>query len=90
MACPSQWEGFTDDGRQLYIRLRHGRFKVHMSKAAETDIDKTIEFGDAILEINKADDSRIEDKDFMENHELIEITQDVFDWSSVKEIKDNF
>jgi hypothetical protein len=24
-ACPSQWEGATDDGRHLYVRYRSGR-----------------------------------------------------------------
>lgn len=24
IACPSQWDGETDDGRPVYIRYRHG------------------------------------------------------------------
>ena len=24
VACPSQWEGYTDDGRCIYIRFRWG------------------------------------------------------------------
>lgn len=35
-ACPSQWEGETEDGRYLYIRYRWGRLRGGVYKS---DID---------------------------------------------------
>ena len=28
--CPSQWEGRDDEGRQVYIRYRHGRLTAQL------------------------------------------------------------
>jgi len=30
-ACPSQWEGYLEDGRQVYIRYRWSRLSVRIS-----------------------------------------------------------
>lgn len=30
IACPSQWEGETEDGREVYVRYRHGRLSVEV------------------------------------------------------------
>jgi len=30
-ACPSQWEGFTDSGKLVYIRYRWGELSVYIS-----------------------------------------------------------
>lgn len=30
IACPSQWEGRTDDDRPVYIRYRHGHLTVEL------------------------------------------------------------
>ena len=30
-ACPSQWEGETDDGRSVYIRYRYGRLTMSVA-----------------------------------------------------------
>lgn len=30
-ACPSQWDGYDDDGNYYYFRLRHGRFSVEQN-----------------------------------------------------------
>jgi hypothetical protein len=32
-ACPSQWDGVTEDGRQVYIRYRFDHLTVEMEKA---------------------------------------------------------
>jgi hypothetical protein len=29
-ACPSQWDTTTEDGREVYIRYRHGDFRVEI------------------------------------------------------------
>lgn len=28
VACPKQWEGYKDDGTFIYIRYRHGSFRI--------------------------------------------------------------
>ena len=30
MACPAQWEGETVDGRDVYVRYRHGTLHVDL------------------------------------------------------------
>ena len=37
-ACPAQWEGFTDTGREVYIRYRGDRFSVHVACEQFPDI----------------------------------------------------
>jgi hypothetical protein len=32
IACPSQWEGRTDDGRAVYVRYRWGHLSVRVGK----------------------------------------------------------
>jgi hypothetical protein len=27
-ACPSQWEGETEDGKEIYVRYRHGHLTI--------------------------------------------------------------
>ena len=41
-ACPSQWEGKTDDDRQVYVRYRWGRLSIKLGK-----IDDDSEFAGA-------------------------------------------
>ena len=36
-ACPSQWEGVTDDNRQVYIRYRHGSLSVSVGESGDED-----------------------------------------------------
>ena len=36
-ACPSQWEGETDDGRFVYVRYRHGCLTVSVAKECMGD-----------------------------------------------------
>jgi hypothetical protein len=31
LACPSQWEGTTFDGREVYVRLRHGTLRIDIN-----------------------------------------------------------
>jgi hypothetical protein len=34
-ACPSQWEGYTDDGRSIYIRYRWGFLSVRIGSPSD-------------------------------------------------------
>ncbi len=42
-ACPSQWEGRTDDNREIYIRYRYGHLSVRVA-------------GERIFQISHGDD----------------------------------
>ena len=37
-ACPSQWEGYTDDDRAVYIRYRWGYLSVSVSEPGDLDV----------------------------------------------------
>lgn len=30
-ACPAQWDAYTDDGKYVYIRYRHGNFRIELN-----------------------------------------------------------
>lgn len=36
MACPSQWDGVTDDDRAVYVRYRWGILAVHVGAIGDT------------------------------------------------------
>lgn len=36
-SCPSQWEGWTDDNRQIYIRYRFGYLRVSIGPVGDDD-----------------------------------------------------
>jgi hypothetical protein len=42
MACPSQWEGRTDDDRPVYVRYRHGILRVSLGPVGG-EIDDAVE-----------------------------------------------
>ena len=37
-ACPTQWDGRTDDDRPVYIRYRGGRFQAYVGNPGEDDM----------------------------------------------------
>jgi hypothetical protein len=38
-ACPSQWEGKTDEGDEVYIRFRHGGLRLDINGETEYSED---------------------------------------------------
>lgn len=38
IACPSQWEGHTDDGQPVYVRYRHGFLSVRLGGCSGQEI----------------------------------------------------
>lgn len=36
-ACPSQWDGLTDDNRQVYVRYRFGSLTVQVGEPDDAD-----------------------------------------------------
>lgn len=49
LACPSQWEGYLEDGRMVYIRYRHGFGTVRVSKEPTENIHDAV-LGEVVLE----------------------------------------
>jgi hypothetical protein len=36
-SCPTQWEGWTDDRRQIYVRYRHGYLSIRVGKPDDAE-----------------------------------------------------
>lgn len=52
--APSQWEGFTEDGKTFYIRYRWGNLILNISRQQSTNINDAIN-GITIFEKNIGD-----------------------------------
>ena len=50
-ACPSQWEGITEDNRQIYIRYRWGNLTIQLGKIGDMDEFAAVG-GEYILDID--------------------------------------
>ena len=77
-ACPSQWEGLTEDGKYIYIRYRHGEF----SAAVDSDEDSAV-LGkeDVYLELDNGEGYG---GGLMGSEQMIELTKDLLDFSGCK------
>jgi len=64
-ACPSQWEGKLDDGREIYIRYRNGNFSVLIDD--ETVMKKRLSIS--------------EEDQYLTDEEMIVATEDILDWT---------
>jgi len=69
IACPSQWEGKTEDGRVIYIRYRHGYFSIGLGKT----LDEAVwdDFYEAELDVGGGG--------WMTEDELREVTKDILE-----------
>lgn len=38
---PAQWEGYTEDGRPIYVRYRHGRLCIYLGRKGQT-VDEAV------------------------------------------------
>ena len=54
-ACPSQWEGHTEDHRQVYIRYRWGYLSVYVSAPHDTSEYAAV-YGEEVLGIDYGDE----------------------------------
>jgi hypothetical protein len=66
MACPSQWDAWTDDGKYVYIRYRWGYLSVSYDVMGEPILEKIV--GD-------------EYDGVMSFEELVEHTKGVIEWA---------
>ena len=76
---PSQWEGFTTDGRPVYARYRHGHLSVRVGRVGQT-IDDAIRSGREIVGLAIGDDP----DGFMTYTDLRRHTQGVIEWPRKK------
>jgi len=71
--CPSQWEGVTEDGRQLYARYRYGHLYVNISKTPTEDTIAPISDGITVFTYDSDD----EWDGVMSSEEVATLTSDV-------------
>src|SRR5215471_12196280 len=45
-ACPSQWEGTTNDGSRIYVRFRHGYLRIDVDG---TTVHGSSQRGDGVM-----------------------------------------
>lgn len=48
-ACPSQWEGETEDGRKVYVRYRHGLLSVGLGATMDEAVDDSPGWFESVL-----------------------------------------
>jgi hypothetical protein len=73
-ACPSQWDGITDDNRKVYIRYRHGQLSVSIGEPGDEADDAGVN-GECIY----AGDNGEAFHGFLTYDELREALKDVLD-----------
>ena len=76
--APSQWEGQLRDGRMFYVRVRHGKLRVHLSNEPTSDVMDAAG-APPVLDIFLAD-SR---ESFMDEVTMREMTASVLDFAGV-------
>lgn len=74
-ACPSQWEGVTDDRRLIYVRYRYGVLRIAISDPGATDIHAAVN-GEELFCLEWGDPFGGD----MSYSELIALTADHVEW----------
>ena len=72
-ACPAQWEGWTDDNRQIYVRYRWGHLTVELGEIGDKAEMAAVD-GEEVLSYHKDNHPY---GGYMEYDELKQITKDV-------------
>lgn len=70
--CPSQWEGELEDGRMIYIRIRHDYLSVRVSKKEGSDIKEAVRGAELLCTVSDAYTTK----------DMIEETKSVLDFSN--------
>ena len=78
-ACPSQWEGHTDDDRQIYVRYRWGNLTIEVSEPGDTEKNAAV-FGELVFEAQCGDGL----SGIMSYNKLKELTKDVIEFPEVE------
>lgn len=74
-SCPAQWEGWTHDGRRVYVRFRWGLLRVRVGAAGDESEYAAVE-GEEVF-VYQGDDIWI---GYLEYEGLKRLTAGVIDW----------
>lgn len=77
-ACPSQWEGATEDNRQIYVRYRWGHLSVSVSEPYDDSQYAAVQ-GARVYDGNLGDGF----DGCIDLEEVVAATKGVVDWSAV-------
>lgn len=72
LACPSQWDIMTDDGKYIYARFRWGYLSVKLNAFTNEE--------ELLLDWEDEDDLN----GIMDTSRLQELTKEIFEWSEVE------
>jgi len=75
-ACPDQWEGITDDNRQIYARGRHGYLEIRVGPIGDMSRFAAVT-GALVLSNDNVDD-------FMTYAELQAMTSGIIEWPATE------
>lgn len=82
-ACPSQWEGQTNDNRWVYFRFRHGELRIELGQVGvDIDDDNFFNSADVIFSISVGGPF----DGYMTFEELKGLTNNVIDYSLIEEV----
>lgn len=73
-ACPSQWEGRTDDNRSIYVRYRWGHLSITVGSKGGDITDAVM--GQSVFEVDYGDGL----DGVLEYEELKELTANFIEW----------
>lgn len=80
-ACPAQWEGVTDDGRQVYARYRGSCGYVSVARRGNGDEFAALPpTGDIVVGFWRDDDPTEGFDGYLDDHELAAITEGSVRW----------
>ena len=74
-ACPSQWEGFTEDSRPFYIRYRYGVLSVYVGEVGGLSAFDALDGGNIYCENHGGELDGV-----MSESKMMELTSGVLDW----------
>lgn len=77
IACPSQWEGVTEDNRWVYIRYRWGKLRANIGKIDSAGSDWTFDDTKHVFTLELGDSF----DGLLEYSELKKILEEKFHWT---------
>lgn len=91
IACPSQWDGILEDGREVYIRYRYGQLRVNIGNPTliepvfnnELLVDKQLgDDLDGVMETGEM----LEETGFEYEGNVVDVDEDLFEMDKQNEM----
>lgn len=79
VACPSQWDGMTDDGRKVYVRYRFAEGYVRVGAIGDHDEFAGVN-GDVVAEFTEEGANEFDG--CMSEERMKELTADDIEWAA--------